>query len=231
MDRWEILLWVVLPYAAVAVFVTGHWFRYRRDQYGWGARSTQLLESRALRYGSNLFHLGALAAIGGHVMGILVPRSLTDAVGLGERSYHVIAGVGGLVAGGAATAGLLILVWRRAHYPRVRVTTTRMDVATFGLLAASILTGMWATIANVIDEALYRETVAPWFRGLLTLDPDPSLMAGVPLAFAVHVSIVWLLYALWPFSRLVHVWSIPIDYFRRSPISYRGAVGAARARR
>jgi nitrate reductase gamma subunit len=230
MDRWETILWVVVPYAAIAVFVVGHWFRYQRDQYSWGARSTQLLESRTLRYGSNLFHFGALAAIGGHVMGILVPHSLTDSLGVSERSYHVIAGVGGLTAGLAATAGFLILAWRRARYARVRVTTTRMDLATFGLLALTIGTGMWCTIANVFDEVLYRESVAPWFRGLLTLDPDPEHMAGVPFIFGLHVTLAWGLYALWPFSRLVHAWSIPVDYFRRSWIPYRGPV-AARSRR
>lgn len=222
MDRSDVLLWVVLPYASIAVFLTGHWFRYRRDQYHWGARSTQLLESRALKYGSNLFHIGALAAIGGHVMGILVPQSLTDSAGLSERSYHVLAGLGGIGAGAAATAGFVILAWRRARYPRVRVTTTRMDLATFGLLAVTIATGMWATLANAFDEVLYRESVAPWFRGLLTLDPDPELMTGVPFAFALHVTLAWFLYALWPFSRLVHVWSIPVDYLRRSWIPYRG---------
>jgi nitrate reductase gamma subunit len=230
MDRWDFILWVAIPYASIAVFLTGHWFRYKRDQYRWGARSTQLLESRALRYGSNLFHFGALAAIGGHVMGIAVPHSVTDALGVSERTYHVIAGVGGLTAGVAASAGFLILVWRRVRFPRVRVTTTRMDVATFGLLAAAIGTGMWCTISNVFDEVLYRESVAPWFRGLLTLDPDPDHMSGVPFAFGLHVTLVWGLYALWPFSRLVHAWSVPVDYLRRSPIPYRG-LEAARSRR
>lgn len=229
-DRWDIVLWVVVPYAAVAVFLAGHWFRYRRDQYRWGARSTQLLESRWLRYGSNLFHFGALAAIGGHVLGILVPHSITDTLGVTERTYHVIAGVGGLTAGIAATSGFLILAWRRMRFPRVRVTTTRMDVAVFGLLAAAIGTGMWCTIANVFDEVLYRESVGPWFRGLFALDPNPARMADIPFIFGLHVTLVWILYALWPFSRLVHAWSIPVDYFRRSWIPYRG-MAAARSRR
>jgi nitrate reductase gamma subunit len=230
MDRADLLLWVVLPYAAVAVFLAGHWFRYRRDQYRWGARSTQLLESRWLRYGSNLFHIGALAAIGGHVMGILIPHSWTESVGVSEGTYHLISGAGGLAAGAAATAGFVVLAWRRARFPRVRVTTTRMDLATFALLAAAIGTGMWCTIANVFDEVHYRESVAPWFRSLIAFDPDADAMEGVPFAFGLHVSLVWGLYALWPFSRLVHAWSIPVDYFRRSWIPYRG-LAAARQRR
>ena len=136
MSRGEILLYGVLPYAALAVFVVGHVWRYRTDQYGWGARSTQLLESRTLRFASIVFHLGVLAAIGGHVLGLLVPRSWTAAVGVSDEAYHVIAVVGGISAGGAVCVGFATLVYRRIRFPRVRVTTTRSDVLVFALLAA-----------------------------------------------------------------------------------------------
>ena len=105
MSQGDVLLYAVLPYAAIAVFVVGHVWRYRSDQYGWGARSTQLLESRVLKYSSIVFHLGVLAAIGGHVLGLLVPRGWTAAVGINDEAYHVIAVIGGLAAGGA------VIVW------------------------------------------------------------------------------------------------------------------------
>jgi nitrate reductase gamma subunit len=209
MSQGELILYAVLPYAAIATFLVGHWWRYRRDQYRWGARSTQLLESRWLMVGSNLFHFGALAAIGGHVMGILIPHAWTDAVGISESAYHVVAAAGGLVAGAAATLGFLVLAVRRARFPRVRVTTTRWDLVTFFLLAFGIATGMICTIWGTLgEEVRYRETVAPYFRSL-------------------HVTAMWFLYAAWPFSRLVHAWSIPIDFFRRSPIPYRARRGAS----
>jgi respiratory nitrate reductase gamma subunit len=222
----EILLYAVLPYAAITVFVVGHLWRYRRDQYGWGARSTQLLESRVLKYASTIFHLGVLAAIGGHVLGILVPRSWTAAVGINDDAYHVIALIGGLTAGVAVCVGFALLVYRRIRFPRVRVTTKGIDIAVMGLLAAGIVTGMLATVMNFGDAVHYRESVAPYFRQLLVLDPEPELMTGggVNLIFQSHVIVVWFLYALWPFSRLVHAWSIPVDYFRRSPVPYRGRV-------
>lgn len=236
MSRGEILLYAVLPYAAIAVFVVGHVWRYRTDQYGWGARSTQLLESRLLKYANVIFHLGVLAAIGGHVLGLLVPRSWTAAVGVGDDAYHVIAVIGGLAAGGAVTVGFALLVYRRLRFPRVRTVTTRADVVTMFLLAAGIVTGMLATISNFGDAVHYRESVAPYFRQLLVLDPQPELMTGgnVTFIFQSHVTVAWLLFAWWPFSRLVHAWSIPVDYFRRSPIPYRSRarrapVGAARA--
>ena len=235
MSQGELILYAVLPYAAIATFLVGHWWRYRRDQYRWTARSTQLLESRWLMIGSNLFHFGALAAIGGHVMGILVPHAWTDALGISEGTYHVLAAAGGLVAGVAATLGFVVLLARRARFPRVRVTTTRWDLVTFFLLAVGIATGMICTIWGTLgEEVRYRETVAPYFRSLFVLDPRPELMTGdddVPFVFQLHVSAMWFLYAAWPFSRLVHAWSIPVDWLRRSPIPYRGRVAAARSSR
>ena len=131
---------------------------------------------------------------------------------------------GGVSAGAAVAVGFLILVYRRIRFSRVRVVTTHMDVAVFGLLAVGIATGLLATLTNLDDSVDYRETVAPYFRQVLVLDPKPSLMTGegISLIFQIHVVSVWFLYALWPFSRLVHAWSVPVDYLRRSPIPYRG---------
>ena len=234
MSQGELILYAVLPYAAIATFLVGHWWRYRRDQYRWTARSTQLLESRWLMYGSTIFHFGALAAIGGHVLGILIPISWTREVGLSDEAYHVISAVGGIAAGAAVIVGFAVLGVRRARFARVRATTTRMDLAVFALLAIVIVTGMLCTLtSNLGEEIHYRETVAPYFRSLFALDPRPELMTGgeVTFVFQFHVIGAWFLYALWPFSRLVHAWSIPVDWFRRSPIPYRGRVAAARGGR
>ncbi len=223
MSQGSVLLYTVLPYAAIAVFAVGTAWRYRNDQYGWGARSTQFLESRTLRYGSTIFHLGVLAAIGGHVLGILVPRSWTAALGVSDGAYHALAVAGGVTAGAAVSIGFLTLLYRRLRFPRVRVTTTRMDLTIFALLGFGIVTGLLATLTNLGDSVEYRETVAPYFRQIFVLDPQPELMTGggVSPIFQVHVVGVWFLYALWPFSRLVHAWSIPVDFLRRSPIQYR----------
>jgi nitrate reductase gamma subunit len=98
-----------------------------------------------------------------------------EAVGVSESTYHYIAGAGGIAAGLAATLGFVILVVRRLRFPRVRVTTTRMDVAVFALLAFVIATGMWSTLGGTFgDEVRYWETVAPWFRSLFALARAPS---------------------------------------------------------
>ena len=120
MSRGDFFLWIVLPYVCAAIFVVGHVWRYRHDRYGWTARSTQLLERRLLGPGSILFHVGVLAVIGGHILGILVPKGVTLFVRLGEHGYHLIAATAGLAAGLTMTAGYLILLVRRVGVPRVR---------------------------------------------------------------------------------------------------------------
>lgn len=107
-------VYVVLPYVALAIGITGLIWRRKTDQFGWTARSTELLEGRVLRFASVVFHLGVLAAIGGHVLGILVPASVTAAIGIDEHVYRLISAVAGTIAGGAALVGLLILTYRRA---------------------------------------------------------------------------------------------------------------------
>jgi len=234
-SRLDLVLWVALPYVSITVFVVGHWWRYRHDQFGWTTRSTQLLERRRLRPAVLLFHLGLFAVIGGHVLGILVPASLTERVGVSEDLYHAVSVTAGTLAGLTMLAGFVLLLARRGSDARVRATTTRIDRATYLLLGAMLVTGMYATVGEnlLLGGYDYRETVAPWFRGLFTFDPDTALISGAPLVYRIHVVAGWLLYALWPFSRLVHAWSVPVAYLTRSPILYRTrgpAVAPERAR-
>ena len=228
----DIFLWVVIPYVAITIFILGHVLRYRRDQFGWTTRSTQLLERRMLKWGSPLFHYGALAAIGGHVLGILIPQSATQAVGIDEHAYHLISAIAGTLAGGATLLGLLILIYRRASVRRVAVTTSYVDLVVYALLFFVIAVGMADTLFHNLfasdDGYNYRHTVAIWFRGVFALQDHAQLMAGVPLVYQIHTLSAWVILALWPFSRLVHAWSIPYQYIGRPYILYRRRYQAAR---
>jgi nitrate reductase gamma subunit len=226
----HLLLWVALPYAAVVLFVGGHVWRYRTDQYGWTTRSTQLLESRQLKWGSILFHYGALAAIGGHVLGILVPVSATESVGISDHSYHVLSAAAGTGAGVACAVGLLILAWRRTTSARVRVTTTRVDVVVYILLVVVIALGLGETVGrNALGGGYnYRATVGEWFRSIILFRPQPDRMTNAPVLYQLHAVAAWLVLAVWPFSRLVHAWSIPFQYVGRPYILYRRRWAPAR---
>ena len=217
------LLWLTVPYVAFTSFLLGHLWRYRHDQFGWTTRSSQLYESRLLRLGSPLFHFGLLAVLSGHVLGILIPASWTAALGVTEFGYHVMSVSFGAVAGLATVAGLAILLYRRITVPAVRKATTRLDTLMYTLLSAAIVAGMLNTLgSNLIGGGYnYRETVSPWFRSLFTLSPQPELMAATPLSFQIHNLVVLTLLAIWPYTRLVHVFSAPLGYLTRPYVVYR----------
>lgn len=223
MNTVDFALWIVLPYVALTVFVVGHVWRWRTDQFGWTTRTTQLLENRWLRLGSPLFHIGMLGVIGGHVIGLLIPASWTAAVGVSEGVYHFFSVAAGTVTGAMVVVGLALLIARRIVDRRVRRTTTRMDRAMFAVLAAVIVLGMAETVlVNGLGGGYdYRATVAVWFRGVFPLQPDPALMAGAALVYQLHAVVAWILIGMWPFTRLVHVWSVPIGYLWRPPVVYR----------
>ncbi|WP_337061485.1 respiratory nitrate reductase subunit gamma [Kineococcus sp. G2] len=219
----DLVLWLVVPYLCLAVFVVGHYWRYRYDKFGWTTRSSQLYERRLLRWGSPLFHFGILAALGGHVIGLGIPASWTEAVGITEHAYHFVAVSIGAVAGFCTLTGLAILIYRRRTVGPVFSATTRNDKFMYVVLTATILFGISNTVlGNVIGQASdYRTTVSPWFRSIFYFQPKPELMAEAGIGYQLHALSAFLLFAIWPFTRLVHVFSAPIGYFTRPYIVYR----------
>ncbi|MDW6057398.1 respiratory nitrate reductase subunit gamma [Streptomyces sp. FXJ1.4098] len=229
----DVLLWGVLPYVSLVVLVGGTVWRYRYDQFGWTTRSSELYESRLLRIGSPLFHFGILVVVIGHVIGLVIPQSWTSAAGLSERMYHVQALVLGGVAGFATLVGVAILVHRRRTSGPVFMATTRNDKAMYIVLVAAIVAGLATTLlgAGVVgEEHNYRETVSPWFRSVFTLRPDIGAMAAAPPSYRLHTLLGMSLFAIWPFTRLVHAFTAPVGYLFRPYIVYRSRSAGARSR-
>jgi nitrate reductase gamma subunit len=219
----NVTLWVAVPYIAIAIFVVGHYWRYRYDKFGWTTRSSQLYERRLLRVGSPLFHFGILLVALGHIGGLLIPESLTSAAGVSETAYHVAAAGLGTISGFCTLAGIAILIYRRRTVGPVFSATTRNDKAMYVLLVATIVLGLGTTVlGNLTGHPHdYRLTVAPWFRSIFYLHPDTALILKAPIGFRLHVLAAWVLFAFWPFSRLVHVFSAPVGYLTRPYIVYR----------
>jgi nitrate reductase gamma subunit len=220
--------WVVLPYLALATFVVGHVWRWRYDQFGWTSRSTQLQERRLLKWGSPMFHYAAFAAIGGHVLGIIIPAAFTNFLGIPENVYRYFSAIAGSIAAVLVLGGVTVLAVRRLFVPRVRATTSSVDWLALVLLLVIIVTGIIPTIAvNLVGTGYdYRETVGVWFRGLFIGQPDVAAMTTAPLLYQVHATAAWVIWAVWPFTRLVHAWSYPLWFLWRPYIVYRSRVGA-----
>jgi respiratory nitrate reductase gamma subunit len=231
MSAGKVLLWITFPYVAIAVFVVGHWWRYRDDQFAWTSRSTQLLDRRILGWASPAFHYGALAAVGGHFIGLCIPQSWTAAIGISEDTYRWIAAILGGIAGAVSLIGFLGLVYRRATSDRVRRSTTRTDMFTYALLTILIGLGCWMTFAhNLATHAPYnyRDSIGVWWRSIFYLHPNVGAVSGAPVVYQLHAIIAWLFWASFPFTRLVHAWSIPLQYIGRPYILYRRRFQAAR---
>ena len=224
------LMWVALPYASLVLLVAGMIWRWRTDQFGWTSRSSQWNESRILRLASPLFHLGFLMVMGGHVVGLLVPKDVTEMLGVSQHMYHLGATGLGSLAALATITGLAGLIWRRVVVKSVRLATSRMDIVTYAMLCLPIGLGTWATVSSQVlgghEGYDYRETVSVWFRSIPALHPRPELMLDVPMPFKLHIVAGLLLFAIWPFTRLVHAVSPPVGYLTRPYIVYRSRGGA-----
>ena len=216
-------LWGALPYIAAAILVTGLVWRYRYDKFGWTTRSSESYERRILNIASPMFHYGILFVFVGHLMGLFIPASWTDALGLTERGYNLLSLFGGTAAGALAVIGILMLIYRRRTTAAVFRATTRNDNLMYVVLLAAIIMGLVAklTHAGIHAGYDYRTTIAPWTRSLFLLQPKTGLMAQAPAVFQVHAVIGLLLFALLPFTRLVHMFSAPVQYLFRPYIVYR----------
>ena len=218
MDLTYTLIFTVFPYLCLTVFVVGHGYRYVTDRYGWSARSSEFLEKKALFPGSILFHWGIVFTFLGHAVGLLIPQRVFDLFGIDSRMHLAIAYWSGLAVGLAAFVGVLLLLRRRLTHPRVQAVNRLNDTITLVALVVVIGAGLFNVIFGHYN-VLY--TVAPWIRGIVTFTPDATLMKEVPLGFKIHVTAAWALLGYSPFSRLIHIWSLPLTYFFRSPILLR----------
>jgi respiratory nitrate reductase gamma subunit/nitrate reductase molybdenum cofactor assembly chaperone len=220
----ELLLWVIIPYICIATFVGGHVWRYRYDKFGWTTRSSQLYERRLLRWGSPLFHFGILAALGGHVVGLVIPKSFTEAVGISETMYHVVAvGLGG-IAGVGTVVGLALLIYRRRTVGPVFSATTKNDKLMYVFLAVTILLGLATTVnSNILGHHDYRETG----RAVLPVDllpaaagrADDRLDLPVPGARHVRLAAVRGLAVHPPRARLQRTAGLPHPAVHRLPVA------------
>jgi nitrate reductase gamma subunit len=203
------LLFGIYPYVALSVFIIGSIIRFDREQYTWKSDSSQLLARGQLRLGSNLFHLGILGIFFGHLGGLLTPLAVWHALGVSAGAKQLIAIVAGGFFGVIMLVGLLVLIHRRLTQPRVRATTKAMDWIVLWLLLAQLSLGL-ATLPLSGQHLDGSEMVKfmTWAQRIVTFQGDAaSLVANVSPIFKLHLLIGMTIFLVFPFSRLVHIWS------------------------
>jgi nitrate reductase gamma subunit len=205
------------PYIALTVFLLGSLIRFDREQYTWRSGSSQLLRRRQLAWGSSLFHVGILVIFVGHAAGLLLPVALFEALGITKPAKQLMAIVVGGVAGIACLAGIALLTHRRLFDARIRATSSFGDIAILLLLLAQLLLGL-ATIPLSLGHPDGQEMVKfmNWAQGIATLQPGASgYVLDVHPLFKAHLLLGLTIFLVFPFTRLVHVWSAPIWYLGR----------------
>ena len=205
------------PYLCLTVFLVGSLVRFDREQYTWRSGSSQLLRRQQLMWGSNLFHVGVLVIFLGHFGGLLTPIWIFEALAISHTFKQGMAiGIGG-VAGVLAFIGLTLLVHRRLFDARIRNTSSFGDIAILLLLYVQLILGL-STIPISLQhmDGHVMVNFMTWAQGILTLQPGVSaLIAEVPLIFKLHLFLGMTIFLVFPFTRLVHVWSAPVWYLGR----------------
>ena len=208
----QALLFVALPYAAFAVFVAGVVWRYR-SPLEISARSSQIAESIWLARGTIPFHTGLALLLAGHLAPLLFPRWWFGLVS--RRGPLLAVETAGMTAALLCLGGLLILLVRRLTSDAVRASSRGADVLVLLILIAQVALGTVVATAHRWGSIWSAVTLFPYLRSLIALRPDVALVAGMPIVVTLHLTGAWIVLALIPFTRLVHVFSLPLGYLGR----------------
>ncbi|MFQ1063054.1 respiratory nitrate reductase subunit gamma [Bordetella trematum] len=199
----------IYPYIALTIFLLGSLVRYERAPYSWKSDSSQLLRGGWLRLGSPLFHVGVLGLFFGHLVGLLTPLAVWRVLGISHETKQLTAMIAGGVLGLICLTGLLILICRRLSDPRIAATSHRGDRLLLAWLLITLLLGLSTIVlsARHVDGAMMVQLME-WAQHIATFRPGAAdLLAGVPWLFKLHLFMGMTLFVIFPFTRLVHVWS------------------------
>ena len=210
------ILFVWYPYVALTAFLLGSLIRFDREQYSWRASSSQILRKRQLAWGSNLFHFGILFLLLGHTAGLLTPTSIYTLFITVEQK-QLIAVIAGGLAGTICFVGLSLLLHRRLYDARIRVTSTYMDLAVLIILWVQLSLGLITLPFSLAhSDGSVMLVLAHWAQGILTLQPvNAQALQGLAFPYLAHLVLGMTIFLIFPFSRLVHVWSAPVWYLGR----------------
>lgn len=209
----DLLLFVVFPYVATVLAVLGGVYRYVNDRFSYSSQSSQFLERRSLFWGSVAWHYGVLVILLAHLVALLFPRQWATLIASPVRLY--VLETTGLALAVLTIVGLAILIVRRLRSPRVATVTTVMDWVLLAVLLAQVVLGFWVALFYRWGSDWYLHTAVPWLVSLFTLSPRIQYVTALPWVVKLHMVGGFVLLALFPFTRLVHVVTVPLTYLWR----------------
>ena len=210
-------LFGIYPYIALSVLIIGSIARYERDPFTWKSSSSQLLRRKQLIMGSILFHVGILTIFAGHFVGLLTPIGVFDALGISHGAKQLLAIIAGGIAGVMALIGGLMLFHRRWTDPRIRKTSSFADIGILALLLAQLVLGLGTIFASLQHLDGHEMTkFMSWAQGILTFQAGAAdYIIGTALVFKLHLFLGLTIFLVFPFTRLVHMLSVPLRYITR----------------
>lgn len=210
----------IYPYIALAIFFVGSWIRFDREQYTWKADSSQLMSGKNMLLASNLFHIGIIGIFFGHLFGLLMPYAVWEAIELSMLGKQYIAMYGGGILGILCLIGGSMLWYRRMTNPRVRAVSRSSDIFILSWLMLTLMLGLATTVVSAghaaHGNADVMMTLASWAKSVVLLAPQPELVAKTEAIFRFHLFFGMTIFVVFPFTRLVHVWSFPFGYATRA---------------
>ncbi|WP_064792121.1 respiratory nitrate reductase subunit gamma [Shewanella woodyi] len=218
MSNFNFFLFGIYPFIALSVFFIGCWIRYDREPYSWKADSSQLLDQKGFRLASNLFHIGIIFILGGHFVGLLTPESIYHHF-ISSPDKQLLAMVSGGFFGIVCLVGLVMLIKRRLNNPRVRATSRRSDIVVLFMLLIQLVLGLLTVVVSMghLDGSVMI-LLATWTQSIATLQGVQAAEAieSVNFIYKLHILVGLTLIMIFPFTRLVHIISVPVKYFARS---------------
>jgi len=211
--NWNTILFVIFPYISLTLFITVSIYRSIYRPFTISSLSSQLLERKKLYWGSISFHYGVILVLLGHLLALLLPQSLRLWNNVPIRLY--LLELTGLALGIWALVGLCILLWRRLSERRIRVVTSPMDVIVLIFLLVSMVTGVLVATLYRFGTFWFTAIFTPYLASLFTFQPNLGLIAPLPWLIKLHMINFFILLAVFPFSRLVHIFTYPVGYLIR----------------
>jgi nitrate reductase gamma subunit len=220
MDYLNNMLFGIYPYIALSIFLLGSLIRFDREQYTWKSDSSQLLRTSQLRWGSNLFHIGVLFLFFGHFAGLLTPHWLYESFGLSSPNKQMLAIISGGIAGLICLSGITLLVLRRLSDPRIRATSKPMDIIILLWIFVTLVLGLISILFSLDHkDGSVMLLLGHWAQSIVTFRAGAAdALLTVPLIYKIHLMFGMTVFVLFPFTRLVHVWSgfAAVTYLTRS---------------
>ena len=217
MSNFNLLMFGVYPYVALAICLIGSWARFDLSQYTWRAGSSQMLDNKGMRLASNLFHVGIIFILAGHFVGLLTPHAIYGSV-ISTENKQLLAMVSGGFFGILCLIGLVMLIKRRLNNPRIRASSRTSDIMILFVLLAQLVLGLMTIFASTQHmDGSVMVMLGNWAQSIVTLQPVQAAasIAPVGLVYKLHVFLGMTLFVLFPFTRLVHIVSAPIWYLGR----------------